>query len=128
MKDTPTMAKNRKPQPIRFNQFRKQLADQGIDDLEEIILDDDTSIFIRLGINLAGDEDDFDDFMAGVRAAEEKEELCKIILGFYEHKSADEQYKIYTDFGGKPHELVALWGTATAARQEALGKLRPRRS
>jgi hypothetical protein len=120
------MAKS-KDRTIRFDQFKKQLADVDVDALQRVELSRDSEIFIRLGVNLGGDDDEFREFMAGVEASDDPEEICMIILGFHEGTSAEEQWKKFEDAGGKAHELVALWGTATAARREELGKLRPRR-
>lgn len=117
---------NAKLRPIRFDQFKKQLDEVGLGNLQEVQLDANTSIWIRLGNSI--DSDDADEFQARIRNANDSKDVALIVLGYHPEHSADEQWDLFEAAGGTPDQLAALWSSATADQQERLGKLRPRRS
>jgi|GEM_PF-3951809 len=122
------MAKTPKIRSVRFDQFKKQLAEVDVDSLQRVELSAEAAVYIRLGLNLGGDDGEFRDFMGGIEAADDAEQIAMLVLGYYPDASADEQWATFEAAGGEAHELVALWGASTAARRDELGKLRPRRS
>lgn len=120
------MAKNNGLRPIRFDQFKDQLEEVGIGNLQEVMLTKDESIWIRLGNSI--DEEDADEFQARLRGAANSEECALIVLDYYPKATAEEQYALFKSHGGTADKLATLYGAATIDQQERLGKLRPRRS
>lgn len=112
--------------PIRLDQFKEQLEEVGIGNLQEIQLSKTESVWIRLGNNI--NQDDAEEFLDRVRAASDSKEAALVVLDYYPHASAEEQWEKYSAAGGTADELAAIWASATADQQETLGKLRPKRS
>ena len=124
------MAKPQKARPIRFDQFRKQLEEVGVNELQEVELDGDGSkIYIRLGVGV--DAEATNRFMERFQEAETLEDTALEILGHHPDRTAQEQYDLlHEKWPGEDTDaqLIALWSTATNDMRERMGKLRPRRS
>lgn len=120
------MAKPQKNRPIRFDQFKKQLSESGIDELQEIELAQDEVVYIRLGVGI--DVEATQEFMERVREAETEDEACLEILRHHPGHDAQEQLDRVKAAGYTGAELIALWGAATADMRDRMGKLRPKRS
>ena len=120
------MAKNNGMRPIRFDQFKDQLEEVGIGNLQEVQLSKEDSVWIRLGNSI--DEDDADDFQARLRGAANSLECAMIVLDYYPKATAEEQWALFESHCGTADKLATLYGAATIDQQERLGKLRPRRS
>lgn len=120
------MANTAKTRPIRFDQFKKQLDEAGMNNMQEVQLDKDTSIWIRLGNGI--DSDDAKDFEARLAGALDSKEVALTVLDYYPERSAEEQWELFEAAGGTADTLAALWTAATVDQRERLGKLRPRRS
>lgn len=111
--------------PIRFDQFKKQLAEIGIENLQEIELSKDVSIFIRLGNNI--DVEDGDEFADRLDRCETSEDTAMVVLDYYDGASADEQWELYKAHGGTADQLAILFASATADQAQRLGKVQVRR-
>lgn len=120
------MAKNPGLRPIRFDQFKEQLEEVGIGNLQEVQLSKEDSIWMRLGNSI--DEEDADDFQARLRGAADSKECAMVVLDYYPKATAEEQFALFESYGGTADKLATLYGAATLDQQERLGKLRPRRS
>lgn len=120
------MANDKKLRPIRFDQFKKQLEELGIADLQEVQMGPDAKIFMRLGSGI--DRDDDDEFIDRLRAADTSKDAAMVVLDYYPEATAEEQWQIFEEAGGTADQLATLYGSATVDQQERLGKLRPRRS
>lgn len=120
------MAKSNSARPIRMDQFKKQLEDTGIGILQKVELGPGNIVELRLGINLDSEPDD--EFLTKVRSAENPTEMALLVLQPDETHDAEQQLQRVLEAGFTAGELGALWAAATAEQQEALGKLRPRRS
>lgn len=129
------MAKPEKLRPIRFDQFNKQLEEVGINNLQEVQMSKDVSVYIRLGNSI--DTEDTDEFEDRIRDAEDSEEVAKIALDYYPETSdpdkfeplerGEVQWEIFKEHGGTADKMAALWSASTAEQRERLGKLRPKR-
>ncbi|RZU61738.1 hypothetical protein [Zhihengliuella halotolerans] len=111
---------------IRFDQFEQQLEETGIGNLQEVQLSKDESIWIRL--NIGFDQDDLDEFQRRLRDCDESRDAALVILDYKDGVTAEEQLEKFENHGGTPDKLAALFASATAQKQEDLGKIRPRRS
>lgn len=120
------MAKNERMRPIRFDQFKKQLEEVGIGNLQEVNLTKTDSIWIRLGNTI--DEPDGDEFMDRLRGAADSTEAAMVVLDYYPDATAEEQWELFEANEGTADQLAALWQAATMDQRERLGELRPRRS
>lgn len=124
------MAKPQKTRPIRFDQFKQQLDEVGIKELEVVELNGDGDrIYLRLGVGI--DVEETQEFMEKVQGCETEKEAVLEILGHHPTISAEEQYELFHE--NNPHEeadaqLIALWGAATGDMRDRMGKLRPKRS
>mgnify|MGYP003598765381 CR=1 FL=1 len=112
--------------PIRFDQFKKQLEEVGIGNLQPIELSKDETIYIRLGNSI--DADDTEEFTNKLMYAEDSKAAALIILGYYPGATAEEQWEKFEAVGGTADQLATLFAAATTDQQEKLGKLRPKRS
>jgi len=122
------MAKPQKARPIRLDQFRKQLEDSGVNDLQEIQLGpgDDDKVFVRLGFDV--DSEKLEEFMNRVNAAEDSESAALVILDYHDELTAEDQLARVRESDYSFAELVAAWGSATGELRERMGKIKPRRS
>lgn len=120
------MAKQARMRPIRFDQFKEQLEEVGIGNLQEVILSKTESVWIRLGNTI--DEDDAEEFMGRLRGASESIDAAMVVLDYYPQATAEEQWALLESHGYTSDQLAALWTAATTDQKERLGELRPRRS
>lgn len=123
------MAKTPKNRPIRLDQFKKQLDDAGLSDLQEIQLGpgEDNKVFIRLAFDV--DTDKLQDFMNRVEAAgDDNDEVCKVLLDYHPELSAEEQWERFEASDFTTSYLVAAWAAASQELRETAGKIKPRRS
>lgn len=112
--------------PIRFDQFKRQLDEVGVKNLQEIQMSETDSIWIRLGNSI--DAEDADEFNQRLDDAADAEEVAMVLLDYYPEATADEQWKIYTKHGGTADQLSIIFANATSEQAERLGKLRLKRS
>jgi len=123
------MAKNTKSaatRPIRFDQFKKQVAEAGVENLQKIEMSADEAVYIRLGNGIYAD--DQEEFEERLREAESNEETALIVLDYYPGATAEEQWDTFTRLGGTADDLALLFANATREQAERLGKIRTRRS
>lgn len=120
------MAKPNKKRPIRMDQFVKQLEDSGINELEEIQVTKDDSVWIRLGVGVEVEKTM--EFVERVQATDTAEEAALVILGEHPTFTAEEQRDKVIAAGWTDEQLVALWAAATSDMRDEMGKLRPKRS
>lgn len=129
------MAKNERLRPIRFDQFEKQLEEVGINNVQEVQMTKEVSVYIRLGNSI--DAEDTDDFELRMADAGDSEEVAKIVLDYYPETTdpdefeplerGEKQWEIFKEHGGTADKMAALWAASTAEQRERLGKLRPKR-
>lgn len=120
------MAKPTKKRPIRMDQFVRQLEESGIDELEEVQVSKDESVWIRLSVGLEIEKTQ--EFIERVQATDTAEEAALVILGEHPTISAEEQREKVLAAGWTDEQLVALWGASSSAMRDEMGKLRPKRS
>lgn len=114
-----------KQRPIRFDQFKKQLEEVGVENLQEIELSQTESIWIRLGNSI--DSDDAEEFQDRLDRARDSSEVSMIILDYYDGATAEDQWKLYESYGGTADQLAVIFTSATRDQADRLGKLRLRR-
>lgn len=112
--------------PIRFDQFKRQLDDAGVKNLQEIQMNETESIWIRLGNSI--DAEDAREFEDRLNDAADAEEVAMVILDYYPEASAEKQWETYTKNGGTADQLSIIFANATSEQAERLGKLRLKRS
>lgn len=119
------MAKQTKRSPIRFDQFTKQVEEAGVENLQEIQMSKEESIFIRLGNGI--DADDQVEFEQRMEDAEDSKEVAMIVLDYYDGATAQEQWEIFEKHGGTADRLGILFASASEDQRQRMGKIRPRR-
>lgn len=112
--------------PIRFDQFKRQLDDVGVKNLQEIQMNETESVWIRLGNSI--DAEDGEEFNDRLNDAADAEEVAMVLLDYYPDSSAEDQWKLYTKNGGTADQLSIIFANATSEQAERLGKLRLKRS
>lgn len=112
--------------PIRFDQFKRQLEDVGVKNLQEVKMNETESVWIRLGNSI--DVEDADEFNNRLEDAADAEEVAMVILDYYPEATAEEQWKTFTKHGGTADQLSIIFANATSEQAERLGKLRLKRS
>ena len=112
--------------PIRFDQFKKQLDDAGVKNLQEVQLSETESIWIRLGNSI--DADDARDFEDRLNDAADAEEVAMVILDYYPEATAKQQWAMFQKAGGTADQLSIIFANATSEQADRLGKLRLKRS
>ena len=120
------MAKMQPTKPIKFNQFKQQLEEVGVNELQALQFGTgpDETIYLRLGVGIELDETEA--FRSRVDQAESELEAATEILSHHPTLTAEEQLEIAHSHGATNSEIVAVWATATAEMRERMGKLRPR--
>ena len=117
-----TQAVNR---PIRFDRFKKQLQEVGVENLQKVEFSEDEFVLIRLG-NGYGCEDQ-KEFDERLNNAFDDEEHAMVLLDYNPDMSAEEQWKICERFGCEAEDLALIFFNATREQAERLGKLNLRR-
>ncbi len=117
-----TQKKSHSDAPIRFDQFKKQMEDVGVQNLKEIQMSAEESVWIRLGNSI--NQDDAEEFEQRMEDAETSEETALIVLDYYPKATAEEQWEIFTKHGGTADDMAILFANATRAQAERLGKLK----
>lgn len=121
------MAKNKhQSKTIRFDRFKEQLEEVGVNELQAVELSTEDTIYMRLGVSINGGDED-DAFNERMRWAKDSRSAALIVLDYYDGATAEEQLATLERHGGTPDELAVLWASATRDKQEELGKVRPRR-
>lgn len=136
------MAKNKNSKatrPIRFDQFNEQLEEAGIENLQEVQLNKEDSIWIRLGNSI--DQEDTEDFEQRLAEAEDSEAAAVVVLDYYPPTSDPDEYEpgergrkqfdLFQELGGEKataDRLMTLFANASRDQVDRLGKIRPRRS
>jgi len=117
-----TAAANR---PIRFDRFKKQLAEVGVENLQRIDFTDEDFVLIRLG-NGYGCEDQ-KEFEQKLTDAVDDEEHALVLLSYNPDKSAEEQWEICERNDCSAEDLALVFFNATREQAERLGKINLRR-
>lgn len=107
---------------VRMDQFKSQIADAVLADdrLVEIAVSDSESVWIKIPLMLADD----DDFPQRLREAEDGAALALVILSGHPDVSAEEQWATWTAAGYDEIDLATLFGTENQAAQERLKNFR----
>lgn len=121
-----TTKKSAGMRPIRFDQFKKQLEEVGVENLQKIEMNADEAIWIRLGNGI--NADDQEEFEQRLEDAADSEETAMVVLDYYPGATAEEQWDIFTRNGGTADDLAIIFANATREQAERLGKIRTRRS
>lgn len=123
-----------KHRKVRLDQFRKQLDEVGIGELQEVEIAKEVSVFIRLGVSVESNEET-EEFAKRVDDAANSRDLAVVLLDYYPAEGNENdgtagaaQLETLEEHGGTADVLAALWAASTQAAREELGKLRPRRS
>lgn len=119
------MAKPQKRRPIRMDQFVKQLDEVGVTDLQAVELNQDTTVYMLLGVGV--DVEKVMGLRDRVQTAETSDEAAEAILDYHPERSGEEQLAMVKEAGWTSDQIVALQGAATADMRDEMGKLRPKR-
>lgn len=115
-----TKATKEQSRAINVEQFRKQLEQADIATLQELKIDDERSVWIRLGSTI--DAEDSEEFSERLENAESTEELATIVLDYYPNKTAEQQKKIWRDAGLTWDLLIVMFTQASKEQADRLGK------
>lgn len=102
---------------VRMSQFSAQVAEAVLppDGVVEVELDEQTTVSIRLPLNMDAD----DEYVQAIRAAEGADDLARVVLG-------DEQLEVWKASGRTADEFAVLFGSESRAAQERLRDFRYR--
>lgn len=109
---------------VRMDEFRKQIDEAviGADHLVEVEAAPGKSVWIKIPLNLAED----DDYPARLQAASTGKDLALVILSGRPGVTAQEQWETWSDAGWDENDLAVVFGTENKAAQERLGNFRYR--
>lgn len=111
--------------PIRFDRFKKQLEDVGVENLQRVDFSDDDFVLIRLGNGYGcADQKDFEQRLEN---AVDDEDNALVILDYNPDKTAEEQWEICQKYGCTAEDLALIFFNASREQQERMGKINLRR-
>jgi hypothetical protein len=116
---------------MRLDQFKEQLEEAGLDGLQPIEIGRGEYVHIRLGITV-DETPEHQAFLRAVKDAGEdgdQRETALLVLGALDDREkAEADLERFEEAGGTPGTLMVMWSAATRDQNEALGKIKSRRS
>lgn len=111
--------------PIRFDRFKKQLQEVGVENLQRVDFSDEEFVLIRLA-NGYGCNDQRE-FEQRLENAVDDEDNAMVILDYNPDMTAEKQWEICERNGCTAEDLAIIFFNASREQQDRMGKINLRR-